>query len=335
VEQNPRSRATGLSGRAARPLCWAGAVALVALAWMGHAGPAAAVGAAALLVGGALAGRPGPATPAGPPASPGEPPAGDDPVPARADLPVPDHPASVAGNPPGTDPTIARLSILASQGIGTAQTIDACADRVEAVLGALRETGEGLAEAIIGVNSARAMTFQILGQISELEDMSNQISGMVDQIRRIAGQTHLLSLNATIEAARAGDMGLGFAVVAAEVRSLAQDSRKVTESIDAIVTEVRDMTEATVEVANLASEQVEHARSLVGAVDSRMSAVVGEVAELQNQIHRGRDSLGALSADLDSLDGGAADDPAAAIDAAPGHARYRTVDPLEPTHAFR
>ena len=112
-----------------------------------------------------------------------------------------------------------------------------------------------------GVVSARTMTFQILGQIAALGEMSDEITGTVASIRKIAGQTNLLALNATIEAARAGEAGLGFAVVAAEVRSLAEHARSAAESIDSVVRDIKEMTAATVEAATVASDEVEAACS--------------------------------------------------------------------------
>jgi len=107
------------------------------------------------------------------------------------------------------------------------------------------------------ISASRGMTFQILGQVEVLGESSDQISAMVESIRTIANQTNLLALNATIEAARAGEFGRGFAVVAAEVRNLAHSARAVTESIDTIVIEIKEMTAATIEIAELASNQVE------------------------------------------------------------------------------
>jgi methyl-accepting chemotaxis protein len=152
-------------------------------------------------------------------------------------------------------------------------------DQINTLARHLETVGQVTAGAAQGINAARNTTFQILGQISELGDMSDRISGMVGVIRRIASQTNLLSLNATIEAARAGEFGRGFAVVAGEVRKLAQDSRDATESIDAIVTEVRESTETAVEVANGHSEQVEDIKAQFAAIDAALATCAADLEQ--------------------------------------------------------
>jgi methyl-accepting chemotaxis protein len=161
-------------------------------------------------------------------------------------------------------------------------------NRLSGTVGRLNSFGGGITEANARLDNLRSMIFQIVGQISELGDISDRISGMVDAIRKIASQTNLLALNATIEAARAGDAGRSFAVVAGEVRKLADDSRAATESIDQIVTEVRDLSEATIECANMASDGVESARDQVAGLDEGVSAVLTELRDVQQAVDAAR-----------------------------------------------
>ncbi|WP_439144921.1 methyl-accepting chemotaxis protein, partial [Vogesella mureinivorans] len=75
--------------------------------------------------------------------------------------------------------------------------------------------------------------------MKRLGESSQQIGKIVTSISQIAAQTNLLALNATIEAARAGEQGQGFAVVAEEVRKLAERSGSATEEISEIVEQIR------------------------------------------------------------------------------------------------
>ncbi|WP_048170742.1 methyl-accepting chemotaxis protein, partial [Methanosarcina sp. 2.H.A.1B.4] len=86
--------------------------------------------------------------------------------------------------------------------------------------------------------------------VHSLDDAVNNIGAVTGKIKSIADQTNLLALNAAIEAARAGEYGRGFAVVADEVRKLAADSRKSTDEINEIVTNVQKETKKVTEAIN-------------------------------------------------------------------------------------
>jgi len=93
---------------------------------------------------------------------------------------------------------------------------------------------------IAGVGGAAKANIESAKMIVELERLSDEIGKIVHAVARIADQTNLLALNAAIEAARAGEHGKGFAVVADEVRNLAEISEKSARGIQEVVNEIQN-----------------------------------------------------------------------------------------------
>jgi methyl-accepting chemotaxis protein len=85
-----------------------------------------------------------------------------------------------------------------------------------------------------------------LGIVGELHDNAKQIRSISQMIGIIADQTHLLALNATIEAARAGNAGVGFAVVAGEIRKLAEESTTAVKHINQLIIRIESGVEGVV-----------------------------------------------------------------------------------------
>jgi methyl-accepting chemotaxis protein len=122
--------------------------------------------------------------------------------------------------------------------------------------------------------------------IGELGEQSSQISSIVKTIHEIADQTNLLALNAAIEAARAGEQGRGFAVVADEVRKLAERTSASTKEIAAMSTKIREGTEVGISSVNSMLNQAEQGVGLAndaGDAISRMRESTNQVVRVINQ----------------------------------------------------
>jgi methyl-accepting chemotaxis protein len=140
---------------------------------------------------------------------------------------------------------------------------------------------------------------QSIGTVYKIDDMVDEMDGifnLLDRIRAVVKQTHLLALNATIEAARAGKYGLGFAVVAEEVRKLSQDSRELNEEIfrqvdkaKEVITDTRrlvgQMADQDMSVVVRAKERVDSMLSGLDGLESSIANSLGDVSELSDKIH--------------------------------------------------
>ena len=170
----------------------------------------------------------------------------------------------------------------------------------EAAVAADQQAREGdrvVGEAIAQIERLAGEVGNSTEAMGHLKRESNKIGSVLDVIKSVAQQTNLLALNAAIEAARAGEAGRGFAVVADEVRSLAQRTQKSTEEIEELIVGLqsgtqqvatimdnsRSLTDSSVELTRRAGNALENITRTVSAIQA-MNQQIATAAEQQSAV---------------------------------------------------
>jgi methyl-accepting chemotaxis protein len=139
-------------------------------------------------------------------------------------------------------------------------------------------------ETVEGMNRISEAVESVSTRVTGLGEQSAEIGKIVAVIDDIAAQTNLLALNAAIEAARAGEQGRGFAVVADEVRQLAERVTQATKEIAGLIEGVQTSVEQSVKATATGSELVEQGSDLANQAGVALEQIIESVSEVTNQI---------------------------------------------------
>ncbi|MCB1931368.1 MAG: cache domain-containing protein [Candidatus Accumulibacter sp.] len=211
--------------------------------------------------------------------------------------------ASALGNSAGeislaTDETRRAAEEQANSTSATAASIEELTASINEVAQSAQATGENSNAAAKCAEQGRVLVSASAGeiekvaeivarsseQISQLATRSRDIGGIAEVIREIAEQTNLLALNAAIEAARAGEQGRGFAVVADEVRKLAERTSKATNEISTMVVSVQADTEMAVGAMGEAAPQVNRSLTKAREASSMLESIHNQAHESSERV---------------------------------------------------
>jgi methyl-accepting chemotaxis protein len=176
---------------------------------------------------------------------------------------------------------IEKAAIIAEQRSGDSL------DKINISQKLVKTTSDDIATLIEGIKLSAESNLNSAKLVADLEKQSVEIGNIVEAVVRIADQTNLLALNAAIEAARAGEHGRGFAVVADEVRNLAEISEKSARDIRSLVSEIQDNVKVVVKdvegASSAASGEVDKGKKItedLGKIDTDMVAVQKGAVEI-------------------------------------------------------
>jgi len=162
----------------------------------------------------------------------------------------------------------------------TSQNSSRSAEAAKSAGAIAKEGGKVVSETIAGMNRISEVVRKSADTVNELGKGSDQIGEIVQVINDIADQTNLLALNAAIEAARAGEQGRGFAVVADEVRKLAERTTKATKEIAVMIKQIQKDTNGAVDSMNKGTEEVEKGKALADQAGRSLKEIIVGVEQV-------------------------------------------------------
>lgn len=181
-----------------------------------------------------------------------------------------------------TSEVVTAVEEMTSAIFETTQNADRAAKAAHNAGSIAREGGKVVEETVNGMTRIAQVVKQSAATVQELGRSSEQIGEIIQVIDDIADQTNLLALNAAIEAARAGEQGRGFAVVADEVRKLAERTAKATKEIAEMIEKIQQDTNGAVHSMEEGTSEVEKGRILADKAGRSLNEIISGADEVVN-----------------------------------------------------
>ncbi len=187
------------------------------------------------------------------------------------------------------------VAVEADEMSATIEEVAASADQVAETSRAAARLGtdgrDAAGDAVDELHDIERQTEKTAAAVESLDRRMNEIGDIVDVIGKIADQTNILALNASIEAARAGESGDGFAVVANEVKSLAEETKQSAKEIESLIGDVQERTAASTTEMTEISGRVDSGVESVETTHDRLTAIVKQVEEADNGVQEITDAM--------------------------------------------